>query len=130
MGWRLLIPLLLLLVACSDGGGIETAERPTSEASLTIVKPADGSVLKTTRVSVVIDLDGGRVIDQTTTELKPDEGHIHVSLDGDLVSMVYGTRQKISVRPGQHLLQVEFVAGDHLSFEPSVVATSTFRVRG
>jgi hypothetical protein len=78
-----------------------------------------------------IDLQGAEVVDQTSTDLQPDEGHLHVTLDGALVSMSSGTTQLLTdLQPGDHLLQVEFVANDHAPFDPRVLAAVTFEARG
>ena len=64
-------------------------------------------------------------MDAATTRLTPTTGHIHLSLDGSLMSMTYGLVQQISlqgVAPGRHMLQAEFVAADHGPFSPRVVA--------
>jgi hypothetical protein len=68
-------------------------------------------------------------VPQTTTELSPDEGHLHVLLDDTLISMTEGLEQRIrDVEPGLHRLTVEFVATDHAPFDPRVVAVTTFEV--
>ena len=51
-------------------------------------------------------------------------------LDGKLVSMTSGTSQLLQgLTPGEHLLQVEFVANDHAPFDPRVLAAVTFEVK-
>lgn len=72
---------------------------------------------------------GGTVVPQTSTDLKPDKGHIHLSLDGKVVSMAYGVEQDVTVTPGTHLLTAEFVATDHFPFNPRVLKTITFDVQ-
>jgi hypothetical protein len=45
------------------------------------------------------------------------------------VSMVGGTTQVVDLRsipPGRHTLRAEFVAADHLPFDPPVIAQVTF----
>ena len=64
----------------------------------------------------------------TSLHLVPDTGHIHLYLDGHLES-VTGVTARISVPPGRHTLEAEFVALDHLPFRPRVTATVTFDVR-
>jgi hypothetical protein len=93
--------------------------------------PGNGEIVRGSTVDLRVDLEGARIVPQTTTELAPDEGHLHVLLDDELISMTEGTRQRISdVRPGVHRLTVEFVANDHAPFDPRVIAAVVFEVRG
>jgi hypothetical protein len=62
--------------------------------------------------------------------LPPNEGHIHLYLDGSLVTMTTGLSAMIDAPPGRHALRAEFVAVDHGPFDPRVVATVTFSVGG
>ena len=78
---------------------------------------------------VRIRLTGGEIVPQTSTQLSPDKGHIHLSLDGKVVSMSYGVEQDIRVTPGVHLLTAEFVATDHFPFNPRLISTVTFTVQ-
>ena len=141
------VPLVAVLAAASvlmgcgaetDGGASTSAashtvavERPTSTAELTIVKPENGDRVAGDAAQLEIDLQGAEVVDQTSTDLQPDEGHLHVTLDGKLVSMTSGTSQLLAdLTPGEHLLQVEFVANDHAPFDPRVLAAVTFEAKG
>jgi hypothetical protein len=127
------------LVASACGGGspsppgatIDTvAPRPSSTAKLTILSPKTGSVVHGSTVDLRIALEGARIVKQTSTTLQPDEGHVHVLLDGQLISMNYGLTDTIpDLTPGQHLLQVEFVATDHAPFDPRVIAVTSFEVQ-
>jgi hypothetical protein len=102
-------------------------ERPTSTAELTIDRPRNGEVVPADDAEVVVGLEGAELVPQTSTDLQPDEGHLHVMLDGTLVTMTSGLRQRLpDLEPGEHLLQVEFVANDHAPFDPRVLAAVSF----
>ncbi len=108
-----------------------TAERPASTASLAIDEPPTGGDVEGDELDVVMELDGGTIVDATSTRLTPDTGHIHLSLDGRVVSMTYGLVQVIDLRglsPGEHTLEAEFVAADHGPFAPRVTDTIRFRI--
>jgi Family of unknown function (DUF6130) len=136
--WSILVATAVLVVAggCANsagtGGGSSPTtpiSRPSSPARLTIVAPRNGEVVKASNVRVRLRLQGGRVIRPTSQHITPTTGHIHVSLDNRIVSMNYGLSDRIrDVKPGTHVLRVEFVASDHLPFDPRVVANSVFRV--
>jgi hypothetical protein len=129
---RSLIALIFAsLVACSGGGassqGGAASPRPSSPAQLTIVSPTDGEVIHGGDIPISVKLTGATVVPATTTSIVPTEGHIHVSLDGELVAMNFGLSDTVhDVQPGPHVLQVEFVASDHLPFDPRVIAQTTF----
>jgi hypothetical protein len=109
--------------------------RPASTATLGFDEPSSGQVVpaKDAQLDVVMTLDGGTIVDAASTTLTPDTGHIHLSLDGRLVSMTYGLVQLVDIRdlaPGEHMLEAEFVAADHGPFDPRVIARTTFTVEG
>jgi hypothetical protein len=110
-----------------------TREPLASTATIDVVAPADGARVAGDELEVVMELEGGRIVEGASTQLSPDEGHIHVSLDGDVVSMTYGTVQVLDLRtlePGTHTLEAEFVAADHAPFSPRVVASVSFTTGG
>jgi hypothetical protein len=103
--------------------------RPSSTAELSIVKPTNGEVVHSSTVHVAISLQHATVVPATTTNIRPDQGHLHVYLDSQLVSMNYQVDETLpNVSPGQHLLRVEFVASDHAPFDPRVFQQVTFTV--
>ncbi|HSJ51947.1 MAG TPA: hypothetical protein VLA90_11805 [Actinomycetota bacterium] len=111
-----------------------TGPRPSSTATLSFVEPVPGqSVTPGEMLRVRLDLTGARVVEETTTEVLPDTGHLHLFLDEDIVSMSYGTEQEVplgDLDPGVHRLRAEFVAADHAPFQPRVVSTVTIVVEG
>lgn len=103
--------------------------RPSSTAALGFAAPTDGQTVSGDEVEVVLDLQGGRIVEGTSTDLAPDTGHVHLVLDGELVSMTYGLVQVVDLRdvgPGSHTLQAEYVAADHAPFDPRVTAVVRF----
>jgi hypothetical protein len=131
--------LALGLTACSGGnsGGPEApatttavaTARPSSPARLTITTPRNGQTVRQDRAELRLQLDGGKIVSQTTTRIQGDEGHIHLHVDGRLVDMNYGLRQRLpALPPGQHVVQVEFVAADHAPFEPRILSQAAFEV--
>jgi len=127
----------LALAACSGGDGgsaapaasTVAAARPSSPAKLTIETPRNGQTVRRARPEVRLNLVGAKIVSQTTTHIQGDEGHIHLIVDGKLVNMNYGLSQRLpQLTPGQHVLQVEFVAADHAPFEPRVLTQAAFQV--
>ena len=103
--------------------------RPTSTATLSFRSPKEHERVTGSELDVALDLEGGTVVQATTTNITPDTGHIHLLLDGNLVSMTYGTEQVVDltdVPAGPHTLTAEFVAADHLPFSPPVTASVGF----
>lgn len=96
------------------------APRPSSEATVSIAEPANGATVIDTSVHVVLQLDGATIVEETTTTIRPDEGHVHLYLNGQVVSMNYGLVQDLPVTPGTYVLRAEFVAADHAPFNPRV----------
>jgi hypothetical protein len=119
----------ILAAGCSSGSGSTSAgsARPSSPAQLTITSPRNGEVIHGSDVPISVKLTGATVVPATTTTIVPTQGHVHVSLDGELVAMNFGLSDTVhDVEPGPHVLQVEFVASDHLPFDPRVIAQTTF----
>jgi hypothetical protein len=106
-----------------------TQVRPRSTATLRILSPTPGEVVTGRTLHVRLELTGATITPETSTHLVPDRGHIHLILDGRVVSMAYGVTQDVAVTPGDHLLQAEFVATDHFPFNPRVVTSATFTVK-
>jgi hypothetical protein len=103
--------------------------RPSSPVTIDIREPADGAHTDADQIAVRIDVVGGTLTQTTSSSISPDTGHVHLLLDGAIVSMSGDTLQVVDIRtiaPGRHTLTAEFVAADHLPFDPPVTATVTF----
>ena len=137
----LIVATAFVLAACgsSDDGGsgtgatgptAPTSDRPSSTAKLSIVAPKVGEVVHGSSVDLRVKLQDAKLVPATTTNIVPDEGHLHVILDDTLISMTEGLEQTIpDVAPGEHRIMVEFVASDHAPFDPRVVSVVAFEVK-
>jgi len=126
---RRLLPALLLAAAAVGCSGNptpthptvpSTGPRPSSPATVKIESPAQSATVQGATVHVVLRLEGGTIVPQTSTEIRPDEGHVHLYVNNVLVSMNYGLEQDLPVQPGSTVLRAEFVAADHAPFSPRV----------
>jgi hypothetical protein len=126
-----LAAVALLLAGCGTVASSPTpAPRPSTTATVEIVAPASGAIVEGASAHVVLKLTGARIITETTTDIRPDEGHVHLYVNGLLVSMNYGLEQDIPVQPGTLVIKAEFVAADHVPFSPRVwSAENVFTVR-
>jgi hypothetical protein len=127
----LVASLALLLAACggtsSATSGPATpsasgAPRPSSPAVVHITSPEGGAVVTGTTVDVKVSLENARIVTVTTTNIRPDEGHLHLFVNNVLASMNYQLQQQLTVHPGTYALKVEFVAADHAPFNPRVIS--------
>lgn len=126
------VVLAILVAACggpaaapsaAPSTGASLGPRPSSMATVEIVQPAQGSTVTGATAHIVLKLSGATIITQTTTAIGPDEGHVHLYVNSQLVSMNYGLEQDIPVSPGTLVLRAEFVAADHAPFNPRVQST-------
>jgi len=129
----LVAPLLLLALAGCGKGKSATprppAARPATSARIQILQPTPNEETGPD-VTVQVQLIGAKEVPQSGPPIKPDEGHIHVSLDGQIVAMAYGDSQTLKgLQPGQHSVQVDFVAADHIPFQNRVTAGVLFTVK-
>ena len=124
----------MTLVTSACGGSSKPSAaptRPTTDASLQIAAPGPNAVTGR-RVEMDMTLAGATLVPPTQTvgQLSPDRGHIHVTVDGNLVSMPARLQVELPVlKPGAHTVHAEFVALDHLPFANRVVAAVTFDVK-
>ncbi len=140
MRGRIVMALLaaLLLAACGGGGGnpgspspspsasptVDLSTRPSSPAALAIASPTQNQVVHGSTVHVVVALQNATVVQATTTQITPTEGHVHLYLDNQLIYMAYQLQQDVPVHPGVYTLRAEFVASDHFPFNPRVFSSS------
>lgn len=121
------VTLAVAGIACSGSA----SGRPQTPATLQIVTPEPNAATGTD-VDLRLRLEHAHVVAGTQIggKIRPDRGHIHVSVDGQITQMYYGTHQTVpGLSPGSHTIQAEFVATDHAPFSNRVVAAVTFGVR-
>lgn len=127
-----------LLVACGGPGAGSTAgaaspsigSRPSSPALVRISQPKPGQVVTGATLHIVLSLENASIVSQTSKNIRPDQGHLHLYVDNVLVSMNYGLVQDLRVHKGTYVLKAEFVASDHAPFNPRVYSpTVVFTVR-
>ena len=135
----LAVALIMLAGCASDGSVVDPGSiapsasaigpRPASPAVVTILEPKNGATVSAD-ANLRVSLTGATLTDVTSQEIAPGEGHLHVSVDGELISMTAGLTQAMpGLDAGRHTLRVEFVAADHLPFDPRVVTQGFFEVR-
>ncbi|HTJ74215.1 MAG TPA: hypothetical protein VL337_02525 [Acidimicrobiales bacterium] len=103
--------------------------RPVTTARLAIVDPTPNEITGPD-VPLRLELTGGVIVPQSSSRLSPTEGHVHLYVDGKLVSMTYGLSDDLkNLSPGPHSLRAEFVAADHAPFKNPVVAAVLIQVQ-
>jgi hypothetical protein len=125
--------LVTVTAGCGSSGGSTgsgDAPRPRTPAHLEILAPAPNAVTGPD-TTVRLSLTGARLVPGTQVggAIRPRRGHIHVSVDGQVVAMVNRLSVPLqALAPGRHVVSAEFVASDHAPFANRVVAATTFRV--
>lgn len=127
-GWM----LVTTLAACAGPGASGSSapasgsigSRPSSPAIVGIVEPKNGAVVTGATLHVVLSLKNAVIVKVTSTDIRPDQGHVHLYVNGVLVSMNYGLEQNLPVHKGTYVLKAEFVASDHAPFNPRVYSSA------
>lgn len=125
------------LAGCSGGASTPSStaispppsvagSRPSSSAVIKVAQPAAGSTITGKTAHIVLSLEGAQIVPATTTNIRPDQGHVHLYVDNALVSMNYGLEQDIAVHAGTYVVKAEFVAADHVPFSPRVWSPEVF----
>jgi hypothetical protein len=125
----------LALASCGSGSGPTSSPtpstsvtRPASTAKISIVSPQPGETVSTQGVTVKVSLQGGTIVKQASTNLRPDQGHVHLVVDARTITLVGELDVPTGpLSPGPHLIEIEFAANDHGPFNPRVLAQVTVR---
>jgi hypothetical protein len=115
-----------VLVGLAFFMGGRTADGPSASSSaiVEIVFPAEAQDVEAGQaLTLDVSLQGGELTDATSSS-DPDQGHLHIYVDGRLTSMPNVLEPEIpgdALDPGEHEIVVEFTQADHRSFEPPIV---------
>jgi hypothetical protein len=104
----------------NSASGPAPSGRPSSPAVVRIISPTQGAVVNGPTVHIVVAVDNATVVQTTSTNIRPDQGHVHLYLDNALTYMAYTLQQDLPVTSGTYVLKAEFVASDHAPFNPRV----------
>ncbi|MDQ4027754.1 MAG: hypothetical protein M3214_06870 [Actinomycetota bacterium] len=86
-----------------------------------ITTPDDGSSVPAGRpLTVEANIIGGSLTAANESD-DPTQGHLHVFVDDQLISMPTRPTQEIELEGGDHTIVVEFTTADHKSFEPRIL---------
>lgn len=116
--WALFGGGALLIVAAfvvpRVGGG--------TDATISFVSPTDGATVPAEQpITIEVDLEGGDL----ATSASDSGGHLHIYVDGSVISMPSSLTTEVTLEPGDHELKVEYVDLEHASFDPAVEETIT-----
>ncbi|MEX2552275.1 MAG: hypothetical protein WD627_04670 [Actinomycetota bacterium] len=112
------------------GGSTPACVRPETQARIEIVSPSEGQQFPDGNVPVELKVTGGKTASVGSTQNRPGEGHLHLSVDGRLASMTGEAAQTLELPAGPHTLDVEYVANDHAPFCTRVIDSASFKVAG
>lgn len=95
-------------------------KRAPSDVAIYMSSPVDNEVVPANeKLNVKVELENAELTTETQGT-DPRLGHIHIYVDGSVVSMPTELNADIELEPGEHELMVEFVAADHSRFDPPI----------
>jgi len=84
--WLVLVVLCAACSSATSASGSLPGARPSSPAKVQIVTPTDGAVIHGSVVDVNVRLENATIVAATTTNITPDQGHLHLYLDDQIES--------------------------------------------
>ena len=128
--------LSMLLSGCAKEATLGGGDLIATTGDLTIVAPEPGASFTPDSVPVELSLTDATVLEEASTDVRSDTGHVHVTLDEKILTILAGLEFDLvevngaPLEPGLHLLEVEFVAANHSPFSPREIEQLTFTVTG
>ncbi len=116
------VSVVLIVAALGLAGGSFILDRASSGAGIEVAiqEPSAGAEVRANRpMRLDVRLTGGRIVSSTTSEA-PNGGHLHLYVDGEIVSMPTTARPSVELKPGTHTITVEFVDVQHRPFDPPI----------
>ena len=121
--------------------GAATPCLATSKCSIAILSPGSGALLNKNQTvnpsflvsflvnNFTLDQPGASTNINTTVRGSPNQGHIHVFVDGVYVT-IWASADGIplSLAPGTHIVRLDLVNDFHQEFSPGINATTTVNV--
>ena len=113
-GFRLSTVFLGLSIALAACGG---DDEPLATPSIAITTPADGAVVGLDD-QFIIDIENYFLV-EAGSPVQPDEGHIHVFVDGEYTPITTADFKLVELResgtflPGNHEIRVILVDSEH-----------------
>ena len=93
-----------------------------TDAKVSFSSPKDGeTVPANVPISIAVNLEGGEL----ATSSSDAGGHLHIFVDGSVISMPSTLATEVELEPGEHELRVEYVDLQHASYDPPVEETIT-----
>lgn len=126
--------LVVLSLAMTVGAFAFSGDDPegqpvSSDVTVSIPSPADGAAVPADEdLMIEVEIANGTLVSGSTST-DPNEGHIHIYVDGQVVAMPTSESDTIvpatNLPPGEHEIIVEFTQANHTSFAPPVQAAIT-----
>jgi hypothetical protein len=112
--------LLLVLVSIAIGIGAVAAPPASPDVHIAIEEPADGATVPAGEVAIRVALSGATLA--SSSDASSGAGHLHVLVDGEVVSMTGTLVTRVTLEPGAHTVEAEYVSADHRPLSPRVLA--------
>lgn len=110
----------MLLLALGCGGELDSAGPP----SLTLVSPTEGATVCGEPLAIDTELENFTLSTVDPEEAAPEEGHMHLWLNGQEVAQSYEEDFIVTgIVDAEYQLRVDLARADHTTLEPYVGVT-------
>lgn len=121
--------LLLAVVSIVIALGAVAVPPDAHPVHVTIEDPSDGATVPAREeIEIRVALSGARLA--SSTDPGSATGHLHVLVDDEVVSMTDALVTQVTLSPGSHTIEAEYVSASHRPLDPRVVDTAVVTARG